>query len=138
MLEENKAAFRRITNAFSTGDLSAFDEVIAPQMVEHNPAPEQAPGPEGFKQMATMMRTAFPDLQVTVEDLIAEGDKVVGRMTASGTHRGEFMGAAPTNKVVTMQEIHICRFSQGKVVEHWGLEDSMGLMQQLGLVPEMG
>ena len=138
MSEENKAAFHRIVYAFSTGDLSVFDEVISPQMVEHNPAPGQAAGPEGMKEIATMLRTGFPDLQVTVEDLIAEGDKVVGRMTASGTHKGEFMGAAPTNKVVTMQEIHICRFSQGKVVEHWGLEDSMGLMQQLGLVPEMG
>ena len=137
MSEENKAAFRRIANAFSTGELSAFDEVISPQCVEHNPAPGQGPGPEGLKQLATIIRTAFPDLQVTVEDLIAEGDKVVGRMTARGTHRGEFMGVAPTNKVVTMEEIHIGRFSEGKVVEHWSLEDSLGMMQQLGLIPEM-
>ena len=118
MSEENKAAFRRIVNTFGTGDLSIFDEVIAPQYVEHNPAPGQVPGPEGLKQIATMMRTAFPDLQVTIEDLIAEGDKVVGRVTARGTHRGEFMGAAPTNKAITMEEIHIGRFSNGKLVEH--------------------
>ena len=138
MSEENKAAFRRIANAFSTGDLSIFDEVMAPQYVEHNPTPGQAPGTEGLKQMATMMRTGFPDIQVTIEDLIAEGDKVVGRVTARGTHRGEFMGTAPTNKAITMEEIHIVRFSQGKMVEHWGVEDALGLMQQLGLVPEMG
>ena len=105
MSDENKAAFRRIANAFGTGDLSTFDEVIAPQYVEHNPAPGQAPGPEGLKQMATMMRTAFPDIQVTIEDLIAEGDKVVGRVTARGTHRGEFMGTAPTNKAITIEPV---------------------------------
>ena len=138
MSEENKAAFRRITEAFSTGDLSTFDELISPQFVEHNPAPGQESGPEGMKQLAAMFRIAFPDMQVTIEDLIAEGDKVVGRITARGTHRGEFLGAAPTNKVVTMQEIHIGRFSDGKMVEHWGLEDSLGLMQQLGLIPDMG
>ena len=138
MSEENKAAFRRIAEAFSTGDLSTFDELISPQFVEHNPAPGQGSGPEGMKQLAAMFRIAFPDLQLTIEDLIAEGDKVVGRITARGTHRGEFLGAAPTNKVVTMQEIHIGRFSDGKMVEHWGLEDSLGLMQQLGLIPDMG
>jgi predicted ester cyclase len=78
MSEENKAAFRRVTDAFSSGDFSAFDDLIAPDMVEHNPAPGQAPGPEGMKQMAGMFRTAFPDARITVEDLIAEGDKVVG------------------------------------------------------------
>ena len=124
MSAENKAVFRRITDAFSTGDLSAFDELISPQYVEHNPAPGQESGPEGLKQLADMLRTAFPDMQVTIEDLIAEGGKVVGRITARGTHRGEFLGAAPTNKVVDMQEIHIGRFSNGKMVKHWGLEDS--------------
>ena len=136
MSEENKSAFRRIVNAFSTGDLSAFDEVIAPQFVDHNPG--QGPEPAGMKQMATMLRAAFPDLLITIEDLIAEGDKVMARVTSHGAHRGEFMGAAPTNKVVSMQEIHIGRFPERKLVEHWGLEDSLGLMQQLGLVPEMG
>ena len=138
MSEENKAAFRRVTDVFSSGDFSAFDDLIAPDMVEHNPAPGQGPGPEGMKQMAGMFRTAFPDARITVEDLIAEGDKVVGRMSFTGTNTGEFMGAPATNKSVTIQEIHICRFSGGKMVEHWGLEDSMGMMQQLGLIPEMG
>ena len=136
MSEENKALFRRITDAFSMGDLSAFDELVAPQYIEHNPAPGQESGPEGLKQIAAMFRTAFPDMQVTIEDLIAEGDKVVGRITTRGTHKGEFLGAPPTNQVVDMQEIHIVRFSDGKMVEHWGLEDSLGLMQQLGLTPE--
>ena len=138
MSEENKAAFQRITDVFSSGNLAAFDEVISPQYVEHNPAPGQAPGPEGLKQMFTTFFTAFPDMSFTIEDMIAEGDKVVGRITARGTHKGEFMGVAPTNKVVTFQEIHICRFSEGKMVEHWGLEDSLGMMQQLGLIPDMG
>ncbi len=138
MSEENKAAFRRVTDAFSSRDFSAFDDRIAPEMVEHNPAPRQAPGPEGMKQMAGMFRTAFPDARITVEDLIAEGDKVAGRMSFTGANTGEFMGAPATGKSVTIQEIHICRFSGGKMVEHWGLEDSLGMMQQLGLIPEMG
>ena len=138
MSEANKAAMRRIASAFGTGDLSTFDELISPQYVEHSPMPGQAAGPERLKQMSTMMRTAFPGLQVTTEDLIGEWDKVVGRFTARGTHRGEFMGAAPTNKVITMQEIHIGRFTDGKLVEHWGLEDSLGMMQQMGLISETG
>jgi predicted ester cyclase len=100
--------------------------------------PGQAAGPEGLKQMSTMMRTAFPDLQVTTEDLIGEGDKVVGRFTARGTHRGEFMGAAPTNKVITMQEIHIGRCYRRKAGGALGLEGSLWMMQQMGLIPETG
>ena len=91
-----------------------------------------------MRDMVTMFRTAFPDLQVTVDDLIAEGDKVVARITAKGTHKGEFMGTPATNKQISMQEIHICRIAGGKIVEHWGLEDSLGMMQQLGMIPETG
>ena len=156
MSEENKAAFRRIVNAFGTGDLSTFDEVIAPQYVEHNPAPGQGPGPEGMKQLATMMRTAFPDLQVTVEDLIAEGDKVVARWTFTGTQQGDLPkvpegdlpkvpegdleGILPnvraTGKQVTIAGITILHIEAGKVVEAHVSSDRLGLRQQLGVIPE--
>ena len=138
MSEENKAKFRQVAEAFANGNIAAFDDLIAPDFIEHSPAPDQAPGVEGIKQMATMFRSAFPDLKVTIEDLIAEGDKVVGRMAFTGTHKGEFMGMAATNKQINIQEIHIVRISGGKMVEHWGIEDSMAMMQQLGMMPAQG
>ena len=136
MSEENKALFRRmVEEAFSKGNLDVIDELIDPNMIEHSQVPGQEPGLDGFKKLVTMFRTTFPDLQSTVEDLIAEGGMVVGRMTTSGTHRGEFMGMAPTNKRFSMSEIHIVRMANGKAVEHWGISEDMAMMQQLGVIP---
>jgi predicted ester cyclase len=135
MSEQNKAVFRRIVDeVFNQGRLATADELGA-GYIEHTPAPGQAPGIEGFKQMVQMLRGAFPDLRVTIEDLIAEGDRVVARMTTSGTHRGEFMGLAPSGKRFTISEIHILRVANGKVLEHWGVADDFGMLQQLGAVP---
>ena len=134
MSDQNKAVFRRLVDeVFNQGKLATADE-LGTGYVEHSPMPGQGPGIEGFKQMVQMFRDAFPDLQIRIEDLIAEGDRVVGRMTTSGTHRGTFMGLAPTGKRVTVSEIHILRFANGKVAEHWGLADDLGMMQQLGAV----
>jgi len=135
MSEQNKTVFRRIVEeVFNQGKLATADE-LGTEYMEHSPAPGQAPGIDGFKQMVQMFRGAFPDLRITIEDLIAEGDRVVGRMTTSGTHRGEFMGLAPTGKRFTISEIHILRFANGKILEHWGVADDLGMMQQLGAVP---
>ena len=139
MSEENKALARRyVEEAINKGNLAVIDELTAADYVEHSPFPGQAPGIEGEKQLISMLRAAFPDLHSTIEDLIAEGDKVVLRATARGTHKGEFMGIPPTGKQVTVTEIHIIRFVGGKGVEHWGEVDMMGMMQQLGVAPTPG
>ena len=136
MSEQNKDLFRRMVDeVFTKGNVDLIDELLDPNMVEHSPVPGQEPGLDGFKKLVTMFRAAFPDLRSTVEDMIAEGDKVVGRMTTTGTHQGEFMGIPPTNKRFTMTEIHIVRMANGKAVEHWGIADDMGMMQQLGVIP---
>jgi len=137
--EENKAVARRAYDAFNqglrTGNLAALDEVIAANMVDHNPAPGQGPGLEGAKQVFTQFFAAFPDLQFTVEDMIAEGDKVASRITARGTHKGDFQGIPATGKQVMQTGIDILRIAGGKVVERWGQFDDLGMLQQLGVVP---
>ena len=135
MSEENKAVVRRFTEVFETGDLSILDEVLASNFVDHNPFPEQAPGLEGMKELIGMMRATFPDMALTTEDMIAEGDKVVNRWSATGTHQGEFMGVPATGNKVTVTGIEINRLVDGKIVEHWEQFDAMGLMQQLGAIP---
>ena len=107
-------------------------------MIEHSPLPGQAPGAEGLKQIMGMFFAAFPDLHGTIEDEITEGDKLVQRMTSRGTHKGDFMGIAPTGKQVTFTEMHIIRIVNGKAVEHWSEADQLGMMQQLGVVPAPG
>ena len=137
MSEQNKALFRRMTDEiFVQGKVDVIDEIVDPNMVDHSPVPGQEPGLEGLKKLVTMFRSAFPDLHSRVEDLIAEGDKVVGRMKTSGTHRGEFMGIPSTGKRFEMTEIHIVRIANGKLVEHWGISEDMSMMQQLGVIPE--
>lgn len=139
MSEENKALMRRFfEEVFSRRNLAAADEFIDSNYVDHNPMPGQAPGLDGFKQMMSMFFNAFPDMQVTAEDMIAEGDKVVTRMTARGTHSGEFMGVAPTGKQITIKGIDINRVAGSKMTEHWEEFDMLGLMQQLGMVPPPG
>jgi predicted ester cyclase len=138
--EQNKALVRRLMEeVFDRGNISLIDELFAPDFVEHEELPPGIPaGSEGVKQMSTMFRSAFPDFKATIDDMIAEGDKVVVRGTWSGTHKGEFMGIAPTGKRVSFGVIDIVRIAGGKFVEHWGQMDNMGLMQQLGLIPAPG
>jgi predicted ester cyclase len=137
--EENKANARRVfEEVFNKGNLSVVDELIATNYVGHAPGMPDFKGPEGFKQYATMNRTAFPDLRMTTEDTVAEGDKVVNRWTARGTHKGDLMGIAPTGKQVTMTGMVITRYVGGKQVEAWVLSDMLGMLQQLGVVPPMG
>jgi predicted ester cyclase len=140
MSEENKAISRRLYEELvSQGNLSVADELVAAGFVDHNPTgPGFATGPEGIKQVFTMFRSAFPDLQFTIEDQVAEGDKVVSRLTARGTHQGELMGIPPTGKTVTIGVVDILRIDGGKIVERWGEADLLGMMQQIGVVPPPG
>lgn len=138
--EDNKTIFRRIPEEIiNTGNLARADELIAADYTEHLPLPPGTPsGLAGFKAWWTMFRAAFPDLHYTVEDLIAEGDKVAGRVTVRGTHQGEFLGIPPTGKQATWTEIHIGRFAGGRLVEHWANIDQLGMLQQLGAIPAPG
>ena len=137
--EENKAVLRRnCEEVFNKGDLAVADETIANNYVYRGSGGQEFKGPEGFKQMVTMFRTAFPDFHMTVEDMVAEGDKVAHRLTGRGTHKGEFMGIAPTGKQVTVSAITISRFAGGKEVEALISIDMLGMMQQLGVVPPIG
>lgn len=137
--EENKALSRRgIEEAWNKGNLGIIDEVIVPDVVIHdlgNPAGEIR-GREAVKAQRVLFRTAFPDLRLTIEDTIAEGDEVMVRFTARGTHRGELLGIAPTGKQVVVSGIAIDRYADGKVVEGWGYFDRLGLLQQLGMIPQ--
>ncbi len=135
--EEDKAAERRfVEELWNEHNLSAVDEHVAPDVVEHNPLfPGQGPGREGFRQTVAMMLSAFPDIRVTIEDVVAEGDRVVVHWTGHGTHRGEFMGIPPTNKRMTGAGIDIYRYKGGKRVETWRQWDALGVMRQLGAIP---
>ena len=139
-IEQNKALVRQmVEEIFNRGNISRADEFLAPDFVEHEELPPgMPPGREGVKLMTTMFRSAFPNFKATIDDIIAEGDKVVIRMTWSGTQRGEFMGIAPTGKSVSIGVIDIIGIADGKFVEHWGQMDNMGLMQQLGVIPPAG
>jgi steroid delta-isomerase-like uncharacterized protein len=133
---ENKAISRRADEElFNRGNLDVADELFAPDFVYHNPAGEELRGPENVKRYAVMLRAAFPDLHQTIEDQIAEGDKVSYRWTARGTHEGEPMGIAPTGKQVTFTGIAVARLADGKIEEMWENYDALGMLQQLGVVP---
>jgi predicted ester cyclase len=137
--EANKTAARAfVDEVFNQHNLTAIDRYIAPTYVEHQTAPGQSNDLAGFKQMIAMFLKAFPDFHFTIDDMIAEGDKVVVRATLTGTQKGEFMGIAPTGKRVSITSIDIVRLVDGKAVEHWGIEDDLGMMQQLGALPAPG
>ena len=138
--EQNKALIRRLMEeVFHRGNTSLVDELVAPDFVEHEELPPGIPpGREAVKQLPTIFRSAFPDFKVTTNDVIAEGDKVAVRSTWSGTHKGEFMGIPPTGKGISFEVIDITRITGGKIVEHWGQMDNLGMMQQLGVIPAPG
>jgi len=136
--EENKAIARRTVEAINAGDMSLFENLLAPDAVEHAAPPGMPPTRETAKQFITMLRAAFPDLHYHIEDVVAEGDRVVNRATVHGTMKGDFLGMPATGKSATWGEMHIVRVKDGKIVEHWANVDQLGMLQQLGLAPTPG
>jgi steroid delta-isomerase-like uncharacterized protein len=135
MSEHNKTLVRRvIEEIYNRGNLAAADELAASDLVVHLTSQEIC-GREGAKQYVAALRAAFPDLRMTIEDQIAEGDRVVTRWTARGTHMGEFQGILPTGKQARVAGIDIDRIADGKTVECWSHMDELGMMQQLGVIP---
>ena len=130
--QENKAVVQRLHDALNRKDLAALDDLIAPTFVHRNPAdPNMPPGPAGMRRLYETWLAAFPDGQQTVEDQIAEDDKVVTRWSFRGTHQGELFGMAPTGKRVEFTGIFINRVADGKLVEHWDEADILGVREQL-------
>jgi steroid delta-isomerase-like uncharacterized protein len=139
--ENNKTLVRReVEEIFSEGKLDVADEIYTSDFVDYDLVLSQTMnGPEEMKEYVDMYRSAFPDLRVTLEDQVAEGDKVVNRWTARGTHQGEYMGVSPTGKEVQFAGIHISRVEEGKIAENWEVYDLMALMRQIGAAhPQQG
>ena len=138
MADQNKDLARRFyEEVVNTGDLDRVTEFCAEDFINHEPAPPGTPdGIEGVKAFVKMFRDGFPDLRATVEDALEEGDRLAARVKFAGTHEGEFMGVPPSGKRVEIDAIDIVRIVDGKAVEHWGVTDNMGLMQQIGAIPE--
>jgi len=137
--EDNKALVRRFVDEVqSGGNTDLIDEICSPEFVNHSAPPDLPADREGIKILTTMFRGAFPDSYFTVEDMIAEGDKVVTRKTFRGTHEGEFMSISPSGRTVSVSLIDVVRISDGKVVEHWSVGDDLGMMRQLGVIPQPG
>lgn len=134
---DNVATMRRIYELLSAGDIEAFGELLADGFVEHEETPGLEPTKEGVQQLFRMYRTSFPDMRMELEEALPSGDKVVGRVRATGTHTGEpFMGMPASGKSINMQLVDIMRFDDdGRVCEHWGVADSLSMMQQLGAIP---
>src|ERR687894_2557249 len=134
---ENKTvAVRFNEDVWGRGDEAALEELLAPDFVEHDPLSGQSPDREGHRQILAAFRSAFPDLHVTTEDVVAEGDKVVSRWTARGTHQGDLMGVAPTGNRVEVMGVTISRIEGGKIVEEWDIYDALGMMEAIGAFPE--
>jgi predicted ester cyclase len=136
--EENKAVLRREVEELynHTGNLDVVEEIFSPDYVSHEPTSGEVRGIEGARQFAATFREAFPDLQNTIEDMVAEGDRVAMRFRGSGTHLGETEAfGSPTGNRMEITGISIERISEGKVVESWDNYDAMGMMQQLGFIP---
>jgi steroid delta-isomerase-like uncharacterized protein len=131
--EQNIAATKRFGDLVNTGKLDGFAEVVAPDSVDHDPAPGQVSGPLGFTAFFTTMRTAFPDLNIAVEHMLADEDNVSFAYTITGTHQGVFMGVPPTGKSIKVRGMQIGRFVDGMMVERWGSSDELGLLSQLGI-----
>ncbi|MGZ6671460.1 MAG: ester cyclase [Solirubrobacteraceae bacterium] len=135
----NKATIRRFCDAMNSRDAEliakTIDEVVEPDVLIRTPLPVEATGAQALKEVFARLHRVFPDLHITVEDLIVEGDKVVGRNLVAGTHQGDYMGVPPTGKSVAYDEIFIFRFVNGRIAETWGVVDVFSQMKQLGAIP---
>jgi steroid delta-isomerase-like uncharacterized protein len=135
--DNNKALVRRyVEEVLNQRNLAVVDELFASSFVDHDSSMPEAKGPAGIKQLAAMVHASFPDLHFKIEDMIAEGDKVVYRYSVSGTHQKDFMGIAATGKQISFTGIHIYRVDDSKLQEEWENWDTLGLMRQLGVIPQ--
>jgi steroid delta-isomerase-like uncharacterized protein len=136
---ENKAVMRRFCDAVNSCDLElilkTIDDIFKPDAQIRTPLPLETTGAEAQKEVFARLHTAYPDLQITIEDLIEEGDRVVSRHTVTGTHQGDYMGLPPTGAHVTYNEIFILRFEDGRIAETWGVVDVLSQLRQLGAFP---
>lgn len=131
--ESNIETQKAFGEAINTGNLQRMHELVASNCKDHDPAPGQEDGPQGYVTFFTMMRKAFPDFKVEVKHMVADEDNVSFAYTATGTHKGDFMGVAPTGNLVSFRGMQISRFENGKMVERWGSSDELGLLKQLGV-----
>jgi steroid delta-isomerase-like uncharacterized protein len=140
MSDENKALVRRwFEEVFNAQDFVVADEITAQDAVNHDPTLTDLPsGPEGDRYVVNLYHVAFPDAQITIEDQIAEGDRVVTRYTGRGTHQGELLGVPPSGNRVEIEGITINRISGGKIAESWTSYNALGMMQQIGAIPVPG
>jgi steroid delta-isomerase-like uncharacterized protein len=140
MSEGNKTVVRRLfQEVWNKGNLPVADELFAPTYVHHDAStPDVGRGPESEKKRAILYRTAFQDFRLTIEDILSEGEMVTARWTCRGSHKGDLSGIAPTGKQFAISGMSITRFASGKMIEGWVNWDALGLMQQLGVVPELG
>ena len=135
-IEANKAVMQRFTEFINTASEKLATELVSPNAIFHVPGrPEPMRGPDGYLAIIGMMRSGFPDIQWTLEDTVAEADKVAARFTMRGTHQGAFFGVPPTGKKIEVQAMNFYRFSSGQIVEEYGQPDLLGLMQQIGAIP---
>jgi steroid delta-isomerase-like uncharacterized protein len=133
MSDQNKELVRRLMeDDISKADPAVADAIIAPDFFDHTNPPGMQHGIEGHKAIVRLFHDAFPDMFWKIEDMIAEGDRVVTRTTMTATHLGDFFGIPPTGKHVTLTGVHVLRIADGRIAEHWGNNDDLGLMQQLG------
>lgn len=131
---KNVEAQEKFGEAVNTGNLELIRDVVAENIKDHDPAPDQGPGPQGFIDFFSGMRTSFPDFEVEVDHMVTDEDNVSFAYTAKGTHKGNFMGYEPTGKSFEVRGMQIGRFENGKLAERWGSTNQWGILQQLGLV----
>lgn len=131
-------AMRFFDEVVNNGNLDIIDELVDEDFVDHEGLPGMPAGREGQRAMWTMSREAFPNMRFAVEDMLQEGDKVVARLTITGTHKGEFLGLPASNKDISVQAIDIFQYRDGKLVAHWGVTDFAGMMAQMGVTPAAG
>jgi steroid delta-isomerase-like uncharacterized protein len=133
--EANLAAFGKFAEAAGTGKFDVFKEVVSPNNVDHDPAPGKVQGPEGYRMFFSGLHTAFPDVKVNLETMVADDDSIAIAYTLTGTQTGPLGAIAATGKKIKIRGMQIAKFKDGKMVERWGSSDQLGMLQQLGVVP---
>lgn len=130
--EINLAASQHLGELVNAGAFDRLGEVFAPGVVDHDPAPDQGPGVEGFRNFFTTLAAAFPDAHIDVDATVADDEQVAIAYRLTGTHQGDFLGVAPTGRRMEARGVQLARFQDGKIIERWGSSDELGILRQLG------